>query len=190
MIKKVIPPEMEKVVSEVLTAYPELENIEIHFLLKKTHPVPYGTVPAPVSFFRAPKDRVYRISIRTEAPPPEEAVLFKNLTFSQQKGVIAHELVHVLQFQKCSRLKMFRYLFSYPSKSFEKKLERLADRGTIERGFGKELYDHAVYIRNVPGYQELRPAINENYMQPREILTVLEDRGEIPRDVYPGDRSA
>ena len=170
---KEIPAKYEKVILEALAGYPELKDTHIVFKLKKQHPVPYGTVPLLGSLFQKPENRVYHIAILEESKPPEEQVLFRNLSYPMQLGVIAHELVHVIQFQECSRLRLLRYFLSYPTPAFQRRLERDADKRTIEHGFGEELLTHARYIRSVPGYVEQRKAINENYLKPQEILDYM-----------------
>lgn len=178
---KEIPAKYEDVILEALAGYPELKDTHIVFKLKKHHPVPYGTVPLLSSLFQKPANRVFHIAILEESKPPEEQVLFRNLSRTSQLGVIAHELVNVVQFQECSRLRLLSYFLSYPTPAFQRKLERDADRRTIEHGFGEELLTHARYIRSVPGYVEQRKAINENYLKPQEILdymTKLEAKGQ------------
>ena len=182
---KKIPAKYEDVILEALAAYPELKNTHIVFKLKKKHPVPYGTVPLLSSLLQKPANRVYHISILEESKPPEEQVLLRNLSRGLQLSVLAHELIHVMQFQACSRLRLLSYFLSYPIPAFQRRLERDADERTIERGFGEELLAYARYVRSVPGYVEKRKAVNENYLKPQEILdymTKLEaERGEQAR---------
>jgi hypothetical protein len=168
-----IPEKYEAVILDVLAAYPELHNAHIHFLLKRKHSVPYGTVPTPASIFRKPENRVYQISLLEEAEPPTRYVLFDYLTTEMQKGVIAHELIHVLQFRECSRKQLIKRMLGFAKQSVRRKLERAADKGAIEHGFGEELYQHAIYMRSVPGYVEQRPSINTDYLLPHEILEYI-----------------
>jgi hypothetical protein len=91
-----------------------------------------------------------------------------------QAAVIAHELVHVLQFNARSRKEMLKLFLTYPFPSRKRKLERGADIGAINRGFGEGLYAHAIYIRSIPGYLQKRPDINKYYLKPDEILKLLQ----------------
>lgn len=171
---KRMPACYERVILEALSHYPELVDVRIHFVSRRRHPVPYGTTPGIASVFQSPSHRMYTITLLEEAEPPEEQVLFKHLTYDMQLGVIGHELVHVLQFMYCDRIQLLKTLMLYPVPSFQKRIERSADIGAIEHGFGKELHEHAVYIRSVPGYVEQRKAILENYLSPEEILEHIE----------------
>jgi hypothetical protein len=69
---------------------------------------------------------------------------------------------------------MLKLLLTYPFPSYKRKAERGADITAINRGFGEGLYAHAVYIRSIPGYLEMRPDINKYYLKPNEILELLE----------------
>lgn len=171
---KRIPVCYERVVLEALSHYPELVDVQVHVVLKNDHPVPYGTTPGFAGVLRSPASRIYTISILEEAEPPVERALFKHLNYEMQLGVIGHELVHVLQFMYCDRIELLKTLMLYLMPSFQKRIERGADIGAIEHGFGKELHKHAVYIRSIPGYVEQRKAIVENYLSPEEILEHIE----------------
>jgi hypothetical protein len=172
-MNKVIPVRYEAPILKALSAYPDLERVHIHFKLTSKHPVPYGTTPAISSLFRPARKRVYYITLLEEAAPPEHEALFKNLTFDAQVAVIAHELVHVLQFNACSVAGLWKTMLMYPFSSFKKKLEREADAGAIDHGFGPELYAHAMYLRSIPGYIEKRPEIDKYYLKPSDILEYL-----------------
>jgi hypothetical protein len=170
---KIIPREYEEPILTALSRYPELKYTKIHFKKTKKSATPYGTQPSPNSFLRPPSRRKYIITLLENAEPPEQDVLFRNLPFEAQVAVIAHELVHVIQFSKCSIPELFRISVLYLFPSFRKRIERGADIGAIEHGFGNNLYKHAMYIRSIPGYVEERPEINKYYLRPEEILQRL-----------------
>jgi len=170
---KVIPSKYREVILEVLESYPELRDTYIRFCLKKHHTVPYGTTPDLSSVFRKAEKRSFTVTIQEEAKPPTEHVLFRNLTRDMQKGVLAHELIHVLQYQARSGTGLLKLICGMARKSMQRRIEKEADRGAVERGFGRELYEHAVHLRSVPGYVQLRPAIHRNYLEPEEILDYM-----------------
>jgi hypothetical protein len=171
---KEIPAKYEAPILSALAAYPELEKIRIRFNLADQHSVTYGTTPTLLSFFKRPENRVYDITLLEEAKEPEQSALFKNLTEPMQTAVIAHELMHVLQYNARPRKEMWKLCLTYPFPSHKRKLERGADIGAIERGFGEGLYAHAIYIRSIPGYLEQRPDIDKYYLKPAEILERLQ----------------
>lgn len=173
-INKIIPPQYREVILEVLGRYPELRNTRIRFLLKKKHTVPYGTTPDTSSLFRGKGKRSYTVTIREEADAPLEEALFCNLTRDMQKGVLAHELIHVMQFEARSSIGLIKLVCGLVRQSALREMEVAADRGAVEHGFGRELYEHAAYIRTIRGYMQARPAIHKNYMEPEEILDYME----------------
>ena len=167
------PAEYEEEILAVLPAYPELWDLHIHFIITDSAKVPYGTKPTLGSCFKPRKKRIYTVKLLNKAKPPLEEALFKNLTTEMRRGVIAHELMHVVQYNKCNSPKLLKTLASFAFSSKRRMLEREADKGAIEHGFGKELLAHALYIRMIPGYVEERPAINTDYLLPAEIKRCL-----------------
>jgi hypothetical protein len=170
---KVIPIRYKTSILTALASYPELKNVRINFRLVNRHPVPYGTTLSLASLFKSHEKRTYYITLLEEAEEPEYSALFRNLSEEKRVAVIAHELVHVLQFSKCSPFQLLQIAIMYQFPFFKKKMERDADLGAIKHGFGKGLYDHAVYLRRIPGYIKKRPDINKCYLKPEEIMKYL-----------------
>jgi hypothetical protein len=169
---KQIPQQYEREILTVLSHYPELNTVKIIFKLTDRASVPYGTKPAVISCLQPKKRRVYMINILEKADYPESLALFKNLPSSMRMGVIAHELMHVKQYH-FGRFSLLKTVGLFIIHSSRRRLERNADKGAIEHGFGNELLEHALYIRSIPGYTEKRPAIKEDYLQPSEIKNYL-----------------
>jgi hypothetical protein len=168
-MNKTFPARYKALMLGVLEQFPDLQTTHIRFEIKKHYPVPYGTRPKLSAVFRKPEKRVYIVTILEQAKPPVEHVLFDRLTDEMRRGVIAHELMHVVQFQsKRTRKEFFLFLLSFRRK--HRAIERAADKGAIERGYGDGLREHALFIRQVPGYVEQRPGIETDYMHPDEIL--------------------
>jgi hypothetical protein len=170
--KKIIK-KYEEPILIALKSYPELKDVCIHFKLAKKGLMPYTTKPTFSSLFKPADKRIYTVTIAEEASGPEEKALFKNLLLEYQIGVIAHELVHVLQYHSMSVPELIKTVFSYPLPFMKRQLERDADKGAIEHGFGAQLYKHALYIRSIPGYIQQKPEFNQYYLQPFEILLRL-----------------
>jgi hypothetical protein len=170
--KKIVK-KYEEPILTALRSYPELKDVCIHFKLTKKHPMPYTTTPTFASMFKPAGKRIYVITLAEEASGPEEKALFRNLYPECQVAVIAHELVHVIQYNSMSVKELLKTIFSYPLPFKKRQLERDADKGAIEHGFGDHLYKHAQYIRSIPGYIQQRPEFNQYYLQPFEILLRL-----------------
>jgi hypothetical protein len=176
---KVIPEEYRKEISTALEHYPELADVHIVFKFKNYLTVPYGTIPSYYELLLRNK-RVYNIMLRARASGSTEQALFKNLPTRARIGVIGHELGHVLQFQKRTRWQVMKLSLKYLSARVRQSIERGADLTAIDHDLGNELYEHAVYIRAIPGYTEQRKSINRDYLKPEEITEIL-SRPQMPR---------
>jgi hypothetical protein len=173
---KEIPPEYEEVILTALSHYPELKDTCIRFSLTDNHPVPYGTAPSIKTLLTKPSEREYTISILEEDDSPMFYALFKNLTFEARLGVMAHELAHIVQYNSCSRIELAEFMCLYALlPEFKQKIEQAADLEAIIHGFGKELLEHAIYIRSIPGYAEQRKDLDTNYLLPAEIADYLDE---------------
>jgi hypothetical protein len=170
---KLIPPQYELPILLALSKFPELKTTRIVFMLRKKHPVPYGTTPSPASFFKPKDQRTYVITILEQAKKPTYDALFKNLPFRAQVGVIGHELTHVVQYNSMSVPQLLKNCLSAFLPPVRDKMEKGADLGAIQNGLGKELYALATYIRKIPGYVQKRKEINKYYLKPFEILKFL-----------------
>jgi hypothetical protein len=172
-INKKIPPEYEEIILKALSHYPELKHLHIDFVLSDNYPVPYGTKPVITSLMKHRTKREYRITLLDQAEPPMLHALFKNLPKAGKLAVLGHEIAHVAQYNTCSSATLLRLPLLMTIPAFLQQFERDADRLCIAHGFGAELYFHAVFIRNIPGYVKERKNLNRNYLKPNEILQVL-----------------
>jgi hypothetical protein len=175
---KYIPAKYEREILLTLSQYPELKETTINFMLALKASVPYGTKPTFASCFKPKAKREYTVTFLEFADEPENSALMKNLTPQMRTGVIAHELVHVIQYCNCNPLSLLRMLALYVT-PYKKKIERGADKGAIKHGFGEELLAHAQYLRKIPGYTEKRPELNTDYLQPREIRYYIDHPEEL-----------
>jgi hypothetical protein len=173
---KKLPEKYRTVILEALSYYPELKNIHIQFVLKKKHPVPYGTTPSVKSVLKPGTPRQYTITLREEAHGPTSHALFKNLPHEAQLGVIGHELGHVVQYESLGTLDLLKTCILFLTMSKRREMERGADIQAIHHNLGKELYAHAVYIRSIKGYVEKRKEIDIYYLKPHEILQGLSEK--------------
>src|ERR1043165_7583209 len=167
-----IPADYQDEILKALTHYPELKGVHIIFRKKRQHPVPYSTSPSLWRILTG-RTRKYTITLREKAFGPTQKALFKNLTPEMRRGVIGHELGHVVQYESMSNLELLRFCASLVNRSNQQKFERGADTIAIEHGLGEGLHKHAVYIRSIDGYIKERPEIVINYLAPAEILQKL-----------------
>lgn len=169
---KEIPGKYEKEILIALSRYPELRKVHIKFLLVDNAPEPYSTKPVFATCFKQKRKREYVVSILEKANYPESEALFEKLTERMRIGVIGHELYHVIQYH-FGRFSLLKTLTSFLITIFRRKLERAADRGAIQHGFGKQLLEHAHYIRTIPGYLQKKPSVQTHHLKPSEIEYLL-----------------
>ena len=171
---KDIPVKYEREILIALSHFPELKKEDINFQLALHSSVPYGTKPSFASCFIPKNKRTYTITILEAAESPTKEALFRNLTENMRIAVIAHELTHVKQYSKCNPVSLLKTFILYMTPKYKRKIERNADIGAIEHGFGNELLEHALYIRSIPGYLKVRPEINKDYLLPLEIKRYMD----------------
>jgi hypothetical protein len=172
-VNKRYPKQYEHAILYALAGYPELRHTRINFELAYSGSVPYSTRPTFASLFLPAAKRTYCIQILERADGPKEAALLKNLPEEVQVAVIAHELAHVVQYNARSSWELIKRTMSAPFPAARKDIERSADIGAIQHGFGEALHRQAVYIRRIPGYTEERKSINKYYLKPHEIMEYL-----------------
>src|ERR1041385_1498985 len=94
-INKVIPDEFKKPILIALSYFPELKDIHIIFRIKKQYSG-LTTKPDLISVFKRKDHRTYLITISNQTIDTLKPLMFQNLTFEEQVGVIGHELSHVV----------------------------------------------------------------------------------------------
>jgi hypothetical protein len=171
---KRIPAVYEQIILEALSHYPELIKTRISFVLKKNHPVPYGT-SLQFSDFLKDGPRTYVVAILEKAKGPTRQALFKNLSHEAQLGVLGHELGHILYYEKLSKKDLFKIFFLYVSIPRKREMERSADISAIEHGLGQELYDYALYVRSIKGFLNIHKELDLYCLKPNEILQGYSD---------------
>jgi hypothetical protein len=174
-LNKEIPVKYEQEILTALSHYPDLIATRIQFVLADKASVPYGTKPTLSSCFKSRGKRLYTITLLEHATYPMSEALFKQLTFAMRVAVIGHELGHVKQYDQCTVLQLFKIFGAFAIQRQRRKLERAADMAAITHGMGTGLLEHALYIRSIPGYVEMRPAINTDYLLPSEIEQFLRE---------------
>jgi hypothetical protein len=178
--KKEIPEQFEEVVLQALSHFPELKEVAISFRSSSGHPLPYGTDPVFSGIFRSGHKRKYVVTLLDEADLPERPALFKNLPHEAQRGVIGHELGHVIQQMRKSGLSILKKRLKHGGIASRREMEREADLIAIQHGLGFDLYVHATFIRKIPGYVQHRKEIETDFLKPQQILdTLTEGHGAV-----------
>lgn len=179
---KKIPAAYRKSILIALSYYPELRNTLLRFRIKNRHS-PLMTIPSFFSHFKNNAGRKFVIIISDKSNQMLEPVLFKNLNFNAQIGVIGHELAHVSDFSSYNFMQMIKHVISNLSKKYLDRFEFKTDSICIAHGLGYQLLAWSVQVRTKMNAGNWRGADNghnsqtrERYMNPETILKRMENQ--------------
>ena len=121
--------------------------------------------------------RFYALSILI--PPSLRIIVISKRTINFNddviKGILAHELSHQERYFEMGFVAYLkfavRFLFSRRAREAE---EKAVDRLTIEKGYGKYLYEVTLLSLNNKNHRK----INDNYLSPEEIRLYAEKLGK------------
>src|SRR5690606_15396856 len=128
-INKRIPHAYEEVILKTLSHFPELRDTKINFELRTDKKRPHSTEPSFFSILPGMGKRSYTIHILEVAVAPEDKRLLKNLPYEARVAAIAHELAHVLQFEKSGAGKALKMVMH--GRDSVRERERMADISVI-----------------------------------------------------------
>jgi len=90
-------------------------------------------------------------------------------------GILAHELSHQERYYKMGTLKFIRFAIAFlVSRKAQAVEERATDKLTIEKGYGRQLYELTELSSNDKNHEEM----NELYMSLDEIKSYSESIGK------------
>ena len=144
--KKIYPAQLEKQILIALSYYPELKNTPIKFQLRPNHSsgdtrVTWG------GLFESPRKRHFRVVISDSTEEMLMPLIFKNLSFNAQLGLIGHELAHVSDFFSVTTLQIIKHVVSSVSTKYVDRIEYNTDATCIAHGLGYQLLEWSSYVR-------------------------------------------
>lgn len=131
-----------------LSFYPSLRDITVEFRFVKSNHL-FFTIVKPSTIHKPGAKRIYYVNISTEIKKEREPLLFRNLNFNMQVGVIAHELAHVTDYMEKSFLQILSIAVLYNSNRYKQKLEKSMDLKTIQQGAGYQLLEYSRYVKHL-----------------------------------------
>ncbi len=175
---KVIPRQYQRPILLALSHFPELKEMNIIFRIKKQYS-PLITKPDFKSIFKRKGHRTYIVTISDKTIDTLKPLLFQNLAFEEQVGVIGHELSHVIDFNSKNFVQTIGIGIGHVSKKYLDRMEYNTDRICIEHGLGEYLLAYAKHVRETMHVHNWRGAdyVNkgngngkyERYMNPDTI---------------------
>lgn len=181
---KVIPKEIHSATLLALSYYPELVGHKIAFRFRNKI-TPLSSRPCLFSLFVQREKRTYIITISRKTTKQISPILFANLPFNAQVGVIGHELAHIIEFSQKSSWQLVTLFFKNLKSSNTDRFEFNTDRVCIEHGLGYQLYDWSAFVRVALQIREWKGVtfdgdtaqVNQRYMNPPTIHRFMQKNG-------------
>ena len=176
---KKIPEAIHSQTLRALSFYPELKNTHIIFRFRKRR-TPLSSRPQVLSTFKRKYNRKYVITISTKSNKKLAPILFFNLPYNAQIGVLGHELGHISEYQRMKTGQLLTLIFNLLSSKYTDEFEFNTDLIGINHGLGFQLYDWSKYVRSALDIPEWRGAddfyssndkgvLKQRYMNPKTI---------------------
>lgn len=143
---KEIPAAFEKPILKALSYFPELRDVHIVFRIQQAY-TPLSTKPAFASMFKRKNHRTYIITISNKTIDTLNRLLYQNLDFEEQVGIMGHELSHVVDFNHKNFLQSVGSAIGHLSKKYIDKMEYHTDLICIQHGLGKYLEAYSIHVR-------------------------------------------
>lgn len=173
--RKNIPPEFERQILLALSYFPELTDVTIDFRVRKSR-TPLSSRPSWGSVLLPHRNRNYVITISDSTRRLLSPILFKNLDFNAQVGVIGHELSHIIDFSSKGGVGLIGIGIGNISRRFLDRFEYRTDSICIAHGLGYQLLAWSLFVRKALKRENWNGAGNihapmrrERYMNPETI---------------------
>lgn len=175
---KKFPDNIKKQVLIALSYYPELKDIAITFQFREKV-TPLTSRPRIFSIFKGKGKRKYIITISSNSKKTINPILFSNLPFNAQIGVLGHELGHISEYIKMNSFQLMAIPFKMISRKYTNRFEFNTDLACINHGLGYQLHDWSAFVRKALKIPEWKGAtdlstneddfFNQRYMNPATI---------------------
>ncbi|HEX2608063.1 MAG TPA: hypothetical protein VHK91_11820 [Flavisolibacter sp.] len=146
--RKEIPSLYRRQILLALSYFPELKEVSICFHVRQTNKAPLTTAPELFSILQPGRERSYRITIRNLKSKNLQPILFENLPFNAQVGVIGHELSHVADFHRQSSFQLISSGLKHISYKYLDRFEYRTDSICVAHGLGYQLLAWSNYVRS------------------------------------------
>jgi sugar lactone lactonase YvrE len=143
---KEYPAEYEEQILTALSHFSELKDTKIIWEIKETY-TPLSTKPEIKTVLKRKDRRSYVITISNKTIDTLKHLLYANLSFDEQVGIMGHELSHVLDFKSKNLLQSFVNLISHLNPKIIDKMEFKTDMICIQHGLGNQLMAYSSHVR-------------------------------------------
>lgn len=171
---KILPEGFEVAGAIAYSAFPQLNDVGIEMIL-----TPYGApmeaAPIIKTLFGPRANRRYVITLNDSQDSSFEPILLRSLPFDAQVGILAHELGHIVYYQKLNILQFAKWGLMYlKDDDFRATHERTTDLMPLYHGLGSQIYQYAYFVRYDPScrefYENGKDFMDKYYMTDVELL--------------------
>lgn len=164
-------------IESTLSYFPELQNIQIEF---REQNIKTTMAARPkFNFMLKRKHKREYVIYFNNTKGSENVPLFEELTLTQQQGLIAHELSHIVDYSGKTNLQVIKLGLRYLSKNGRRAIEHRVDEIAFERGFASQIYEYSKYILQNEDISETYKSYKADiYYEPHEILEFIEKESD------------
>ena len=137
---------MEKQILLALSYYPELKNTPIKFQSRSNHSPGYTRVTWG-GLSESPRKRHFLVVISDSTEKILMPLIFKNISFDAQIGLIGHELAHVAENINMTTLDLLQHGIRSISAKYVDRVEGNIDAICIDHGLGYQLLAWSMQVR-------------------------------------------
>jgi hypothetical protein len=175
---KTLPKDFEAAAAIAYSAFPELKNVNIEMILTPDG-APMEAAPVIKTLFGFRENRRYYITLNDSQDSYFAPILLRSLPFDAQVGILAHELGHIVYYQKLNILQFGKWGLMYLiSDDFRATHERSTDIMPVYHGLGSQIYQYAYYVRYDPCCREFyshgKDFMDKYYLTDLELLEEIE----------------
>ncbi len=166
------PDEYKLQMLAALSYYPELRNtpIKVKYSNLETTATCRPAIPSIFTIRKSKSHARRKYIIRINKKENFSGVLMKDVPLNAQIGVLAHEIAHIVDYERRSHVGLLKRALDYLEENRKKRFEYQIDKLTIEHGLGWQLYDWADYAMHKSKASEKYKAFKKRiYMGPADI---------------------
>jgi len=179
---KKIPSIIEKEAKIALSHYPELENVPIDFVIKKSLKKSFMKAqPRFSSFFKTRNNRAYIIYMSDTFKLDGLSLRLNDIPKEVLIGWLGHELGHVMDYRSRSAFGMIIFGIRYiTSSGFTREAERSADTYAVSNGMVDYILKTKSFILDNANLSEkYKNHIKRNYLSPDQILLIAKEQDSL-----------
>lgn len=174
---KGLPKGFETAAAIAYSAYPELKNVWIDMVLTQDGAPMESTIDI-WSLFGPRSKRHYYVLLNDAPDSYFNPILLRSLPFDAQVGILAHELGHIVYYEKLNILEFGKWGLQYlRSDDFRAKHERSTDLMPVYHGLGSQIYQYAWYVRYDSAcqsfYEQGKDFMDTYYLTDKELQKMM-----------------